>query len=55
MQGELEHHPLVTGDELGTRGLLACGAALNQRGFAAANFSPPKGSSVFHQSLGDES
>ena len=55
MQGELEHHPLVTGDQLGTRGLLAGGAALNQRGLAGANLSPPKGSRVFHQLLGDES
>ena len=55
MQGQLKHHALVAGDQLGAGRLLAGGAALYQRRFAGANLSPPKCSRVFHQSLGDES
>ena len=55
VEGQLENHPFVAGDQFGAGHLLAGGAALNQRGFAGANFSPPECSCVFHQSLGDES
>ena len=55
VQGELEHHALVTRDQLGAGGFFAGGTALNQRCLAGPYLAPPKCSRVFHQSLGDES
>ena len=55
VQGELEHHALMVGDQFSAGGFLAGGAALYKRGLAGIDLRPPDCSRVFHQLLGDES
>ena len=53
VQGELVDHSLMPGDELRTCRRLTLDAALNQRGFVAANLYPPECSGVFHDGIED--
>ena len=53
VQRELVDHAFVPGDQFGAGGRLTSGAALNQRGFVAANLYPPECSGVFHDGIED--
>ena len=48
---QLNHHALVLGDEIGERLVVACGAALHERRFAAADIGPSSRAGVFHNGL----
>ena len=50
---QLDHHPLVLGDELGARRFVAGGAPLHQRRFAAADVRPTDDARLFHQVPGE--
>ena len=48
VDGQLNDHPLVLGDELGTGGLFAHCAPLHERRFADANFRPTDCAGLLH-------
>ena len=50
---QLDDHPLVLGHQLGAGGLVAGGAALHERRFAAADVGPTGNARLLHESSPD--